>query len=423
MIPNRGKPARLWANGTDQLLAGRRFVGLFDDLEMPRPSVLRNALATIASSGPHTRLALTPRPGKRIWRYDPEAPLPVHELPDAVANEGSAAVLQYIRRRSGCRHPMEFHVSQRHFALDLDHGLGDGRFALELISALFAHARGDSTPWVTDDDTPLALPRALFHTFGLHPTRARRVWNYAAGLRSAASTDLDAAPDEVVTWSPSFAVAIAHVNADAESAVNEWRRVNAGKSGSASVWLYIIRQALHAAGLPMTEGVIFAFDCRRYLPKGRTANANFIIGLNIPVPVDEPLLAVVTRLREITASGVPLAGMAAVSARALLAARRWPMVPANRLIDAQAEVMYTDMGIMSLLDDAPWSSDKEPSGTGLLDPGGPNGVTILNTRIGNTRNISISFHDNVFDRRVIDRAVDYLKNPMQFLASDVRRRA
>jgi hypothetical protein len=410
---------RHWASGQDQAIAGMRYVVLFADLETPRPSVVNRALSTIAASGPHTRVALIPRPGRRLWSYDPTAPPFVHQLPDAVANDGGAAVLEYIRRRPGFRHPLEVHVSQRHIAFDADHGLGDGRFVLELVSALFALSGGHTSRWVTGGDTRLALLRALIRTFGIHPTRARMAWRHAAGLRSTRTVLPDAtSASESVEWSPSFAVTVAHVNADAESSVNHWRCENAETTGSAAVWLYIVRQALRSVGLPMTDEVMIAFDCRRYLPKHLTANSNFVEGLGIPFAVNETLPTLGTRLRECTVSAVPLAAMGAVSTRALLRAGRKPDTPHTCNVGAPASVMYTDMGHVTSLDDLPWHGEGKRSFTGLLDPGGPESITVLNSRIGSTRNISISFHDNVFDRRVIDRAAEYLKDPIRFLTSN-----
>jgi hypothetical protein len=92
-----------------------------------------------------------------------------------------------------------------------------------------------------------------------------------------------------------------------------------------------------------------------------------------------------------------------------------PVTPTDRTAGAAASVMYTDMGHITSFDDLPWRNNDEPDLTGLLDPGGPECVTVLNTRIGATRNISISFHDNVFDRSIIDRAADHLKNPIGLL--------
>jgi hypothetical protein len=340
----------------------------------------------------------------------------VHQVPDAVANDGNAAVLQYIRRRPGYRHPLEVHVSERQIAFDADHGLGDGRLIIELLSALFALCSGRTSPWVTNVDTRLVLPRALVRTFGIHPSRARMAWKDVAGLRATDTVSLnDTSGGASVAWSPSFAVTVAHVNADAESAVNEWRRASAEKVGSGAVWLYIVRQALHAAGLQMTDRVMVAFNCRRYLPEGNTSNSNFVMGLEIPFAVNETLPALVTRLAEFTVSAVPLGVMGIVSAQALRRAGRKPITPTSCNPGAPARVMYSDMGHLTSLDDLPWRGHGERVNPGLLDPAGPEGITVLNARIGCTRNISISFHDNVFDRRVIDRAADYIKDPIRFL--------
>ena len=83
MIATGRAPQRHWASGQDQAIAGLRYVVLFADLETPLPSELNDALSTIAAAGPHTRVALTPQPGRRLWSYDPRAPLSVYQLPDA----------------------------------------------------------------------------------------------------------------------------------------------------------------------------------------------------------------------------------------------------------------------------------------------------------------------------------------------------
>jgi hypothetical protein len=398
----------------DQLFVGLRYVALFTALDVPGTPALNHALATIAAAGPHTRVGLTPRPGRRTWRYDPDVAVPVHKLPDAVVNDGAAAVLEHIRRRPGFRSPLEVHVSQRVIALDINHGLGDGSLGVELVRALFAHSRGGTLPWVTDDDTRLALPRALIHTFA-HPARLRTLWRQAAGLRSTHTSGPNAASGDSVPWSPSSAVVIARVDADAEAAVNEWRRENVEKSGSAAVWLYIVRQAFRAAGLRIADRVTVAFDCRRYVPKHRAVNGNFIFGIDIPLAVDEGLPAVIARLHELTAAAVPLAAVGAVSARALLPPVRRPVITSSYFGGAPADLMYTDMGNLTMLKDLPWQENGQRLATALIDPAGPNSVTILNTKLGGARSVAMSFHDNVVDRRVIERVAGYLEHPIGLL--------
>jgi hypothetical protein len=179
--------------------------------------------------------------------------------------------------------------------------------------------------------------------------------------------------------------------------------------------LYIVRQALQVAGLSMTDRVMTAFDCRRYLSRRQRANGNFIIGLEVPFACDDPLSAVSTRVRDLVMAAVPLAGMAVVSARAMLPFGRDPGPASTYQPGAPAHVMYSDLGTVRMIDDVPWRMGGDRSLTALLDTAGPHAVTVLNNRIGDTRNISISFNDNAVESHTIDRAVRYLADPMRFL--------
>ena len=136
----------------------------------------------------------------------------------------------------------------------------------------------------------------------------------------------------------------------------------------------------------------------------------------MPLAPDETLPAVIARMREVTVSSLPLASMGKVSAMAFLRASGKPTTPPSRNVGAPADVMYTDMGYLNSLDSLPWSAGQhERAYTGLLDVAGPESITIFNTRIGSARNISITFHDNVFGRNIMDRVSVYLKDPTQFL--------
>lgn len=415
MIASGRTQSRQWASGTDRMLAGARFVALFGEFDVPHTSVLDEALARIAAAGPHTRVALDPRPEMRLWPYLPSELVAVRALPRSVVEAGKTAVLQHIRRRSGPRAALEIHASERHIALDVDHGLGDARFALELIGALFDHSEGRTSRWTTDNDTPLALLRSVIRTFGANPQWARPAVRYAAEQWFRRPTDGGGAGNPM-PWSPSFAVRIAHIDADTEAAVHDWRRAQSDAPGSAAVWLYIVRQALQAAELSMTDRVMTAFDCRRYLSRRQRANGNFIIGLEVPFASGDALSAVSARVRDLVMAAVPLAGMAAVSARAMLPFGRDPNRRAHIYRPgAPAHVMYSDLGTVRMIDDAPWRMGGDRSLTALLDTAGPHAVTVLNNRIGDTRNLSISFNDNVVDSQIIDRAVRYLADPMPFL--------
>ena len=414
-------PRTRWATGPDRAVAGLRYIGLLSDLDVPGAAVLSDSLATIAGAGPHTRVGLTPQPGNWRWAYDPAAVPPVRTLPEAVANDDAAAVLQYIRRRPGARRPLEVHASDRQIAIDADHRLGDGRFVLDIFAAIFAVADGRPSSWVSNGDTRLALPRALIRTFGIHPSRARAARRYAADLRSSRALPPDAGSGDSTAWSPSFAVTVAHVDADAESAVDEWRRANTQKLGSAAVWLYLVRRALRAAGLQMTDEIMVSFDCRRYLPLSHSVNGNFVVGVEIPLATDDGVSIVDSRMRGCISSTVPLAAMGVLSARSLLQRGSIPVTSPSHTVGTPASVMYTDMSRISAFDELPWRGPDKRDFTGLLDLGGPEGVTVFTTTVDGARNISISFHDNVFDRSVMDAAAEYLKHPMRLLTGGASR--
>ena len=131
------------ASAIDVAFSPLRYIGLLSGLHVPPPPVLTEGLSAVATAGPHTRIGLVPTPGKRMWDYAPSAPVPVRELPQAVADDGDVAVLEYIRRRPGHRAPLELHVSERHLAVDVHHGLGDGRLYIDLVSTLYALIRGE----------------------------------------------------------------------------------------------------------------------------------------------------------------------------------------------------------------------------------------------------------------------------------------
>jgi hypothetical protein len=396
-------------------MAGCRFVASFSPLELPSRAVIEAAVTRIAEAGLHTRLSLAPRATQRIWRQDGQPK--VHVLSEELSRCGTAALLADIRRRQGERSGVEIHASSSRLVLDVDHGLGDGRFALELAATLCAVVNGRSTRWLTDNDTPMALPRSVLHTFGRKPLHLSRAVSFAADeyrSRRRTATDVDGE-----TWSPSFAVVVTRVDADAEEFVTRWRQSNAPQTGSAALWLFIVARALRLAGLEIADKVRFSFDCRRYLAKGQSVNANFIVGLNLPMISADSLVCWNAKMRDVIAAGVPLAAMAAVSTRALLPSARRRRIPGMQHVSAgPAEVVYSDLGRITLLDQAPWSPDDQPAIAGLLDPTGPNGVTILNTSVGGGRTISISFHDNVFDTQVISRAAEYIRDPARLLVPD-----
>ncbi|WP_157681579.1 hypothetical protein [Mycobacterium sp. JS623] len=306
-------------------------------------------------------------------------------------------------------------TSRNHVVFDIDHGLGDGRFAMELLEAVFDLVSGNRHAWVEKRTTPMALPRAVITTFGRHPSRALMAVRRAAKLRYAAQDDQGSDARQHVPWASSLAVRIVHVDAATEEQVENWRRSHPDTPGSAAVWLYVVRKALRAVGIPVRERALVAFDSRRYLAQRHAVKGNFIVGLSFPIAADEPPEEIDDQIRGLIDAGVPLAAQAAIGIRSLIGGGGETVMPTARKTHAPADIMFTDLGRIPYLDNAPWQDPEKRTITALIDPAGPHSLTILNGRVKSVRDIAITFHDNVFDGALIDDAARLMTNPMQFL--------
>ena len=297
----------------------RTVIVVFEDLEVPPASVLTDALSTIAAAGAH-QSGTDPRAWKTPVELLPCPALPVHELPYEVANDNSAAVLEFIRHRPGVPRPLEVSISHRHIILDADHGLGDAGSSTS--SARCSRILDAAFPWVMRRDSRLALPRALVHTFAAHPSRARTALQRATALGSSDADDSVATSAESAPWSLSFAVAVAHVNADIESEVESWRRANADNSGRSNLGVH--RAAGVVGGGRSDDRPGHGRLRLSPLPTPRTnVQRQFRGWPGVSLAVNATLPEVNTRLKEITVSAVPLLGMEG-SARTLLRAGRKP---------------------------------------------------------------------------------------------------
>lgn len=404
-----------FASGLDIQLAGARYVGCLENVAVPSAALIEGALKSAAQAGQYTRVGLLPSSGTRLWTFESQLSPTIRAVPQDVADTGSAAVLQYIRRHSALRQPFQVYVSDRHIAVDVDHGLGDARLFVDFVDALFSMRAGRHPRWIAERDTRFALSRALVRTFAAHPSRV------ASASRRVLESRTDAAPAEMETkatsWSASVAVEDLHLGAEHGRAVDRWRETNAPKAGRAATWLMIVRRALAAAGIDLADSVRLVTDCRRYLPRGHRVNANFIFGLKVLAPVGRAVADVAHEIKEQVDSGFPVLAMGLVSARSLV----WPRPRSLGAPDvwrpgAPADMVYSDVGPLTPLDDAPWQLGEPKVVTALLDPASPSHVSVFTGVIGGERTISFTFHDNVYDQSSIRRATDAIRSdPIRLL--------
>ncbi|QXQ15224.1 hypothetical protein [Skermania piniformis] len=396
--------ASIRATGADLLMSGTRFVLVCGPLGPWRADQARAALGRLAAAGRQTRLGLRPDAGTVRWHTDPVlAPGSVCEVPPAESVADTAALLQRLRREPADL-PFRLILAGRQVILDVDHMLGDGQYYLNMVAALERLIRtGELPAWATTPPTPHPLPRALWHWFGRHPSRLRALPVARSALKGTAAPNAAAPVSAQRPWTPSVAVVITRQSAALADAVRRWRTEHAPGASSAMLAAVMIRRALTEAGIPVADPASIAVDCRRYAPPGSVISGNFVLGLTAALPPSADPVERSAALRAACAAGYPLAWLG-FGAGMIRLRRRRPAPPDTVSVTPRAQMIYTDLGHAPQFATAHWAPGEQML-AGLLDPAGPEAVSVLGSGVGAERSYSISFHDNVFDRAAVERAV------------------
>ncbi|AKK26594.1 hypothetical protein [Mycobacterium sp. EPa45] len=390
-------------------MAGTRYVGCLEGVVVPPRELVAQALDTITRAGPHTRLGLRPDPRALRWTWDAQAAPAIHELPADVADRGSHGVLDYINQRTGPRPPVEVYLSDRHMALDVDHGLGDAHLYVDCITTIFDVIQANSSSWLTEPDTPNPLLRALFHTFAS-----------PGGIRDAVAEArrrpiTRAAPPATAPGSHSPAVEVIHVDQTVEREVDAWRAADSPSTSRAVTWLVIVHTALIQAGVPLSDTARLIVDGRRYLRPDDRVNANFIAGLRVHAPAGRNVRAIDADVRADLEAGLPLLAMASASALGLTAAlraNRQNSVPSN----ATCQLGFSDLGRLVPFEKLPWSTDRPPSLHAGLQPWDPSDISAFSSTIGRERAVTLSYHGTVHDPHVVHEAAEAIRtDPIRLL--------
>lgn len=393
-------------------MAGTRYVGCLENVVVPPRDLVAAALDMITRSGPHTRLGLTPDARAWLWSWKAESAPTIRELPTEVADRGTTAVLEHIRGLEVPRGPVDVYLSDRHIAFDIDHGLGDARLYVDCVTTLFELIRGVGSNWLRDRDTPIPVIHALTHTFA-KPSRLRSAW-VEARQRSAPVRNRSAAGAPAAD-PPSAAVEVIHVDAAIEREVDTWRATDGAGVSRAVTWLVIVRTALAQAGLPLTDALRLVVDCRRYLRPHERVNANFISGLSIQAGPEASVGAIDAAVKARLDAALPLLALTSTSARNLaapLSAMRAQRAPA----DTPVELAYSDVGRLSPFENLPWLPDRPRSINAALQPWAPADISVFSGTIGRERSITVSYHDHVHDRHLLQEAAEAIRtDPIRLL--------
>ena len=416
--------------GADLLMMNLRYLGVAGPARHLDIDDVRKTLSSLAAAGTHTRIGLQPREGTARWgasrAFDPRA---VREIDPVSSPAELELATMKIRRREGDRFPVEATICGDYLIIDVAHGLSDGKLFVDLVEALHLDSAEGPSAWSTTAESRHVIPKALFRWYAMHPARLRDSVRAVQAVRSLKAlpqagfdpeqqTDQNPAGGSTVPWHPSPAVAISQSSASTEAAVSAWRKQNAPSAGAATVALWLVRKAFDTVGLESAPGVTVAVNCRRYLPEGSVVNGNFAIGLNVAFSGKRSIEAQARTLNAVYTSGLPLAVLAVIAARVRLGKSLTPPPADSVSRDPKVVMMYSDLGRPPSWSRVPWIGDDGRKFAGLLDPAGPDAVTVMCGVVGGERTYSVSFHDNVFDREKIEKALALVvSDPLALLES------
>ena len=389
------------------LMAGGRYIGISGPVEPLSVESVRQALVEIARAGTHTRIGLRPNRSTNKWDFDPKLrPDAVREIPGAANLAELAAAVESVRRETGEKPPIQVILCGNYVLIDTNHGLADGKLYMDLIGAISSYTSTGTLPdWTSTPETRHALAKATFRWFVARPKHLRQLVRARSVLHELGSPVDSPVDSEVRPWQPSYAVSFAISSDAVESELKQWRKRNAPNVSGALMAMVLVRRAFQSVGLDASDDVILAVDCRRYLPKTSVVNGNFVLGMSVPLQSTTPIGDAAVALATAYESGLPLAwlGFASTISRVRRSAvtatgETAPTHPRMRL-------MYSDLGRPPQIGASNFIADEGRMLTGLLDPAGPEALTIMAGVVGNERTFSASFHDNVFPRDKIEAAL------------------
>jgi hypothetical protein len=197
--------------------------------------------------------------------------------------------------------------------------------------------------------------------------------------------------------------------------VDSWRATDGAGVSRAVTWLVIVRTALAQAGLPVTDALRLVVDCRRYLRPDDRVNANFISGLSVQAGPEASVGTIDAAVKARLDAALPLLAVTSTSARNLaapLSATRAQRAPA----DTPVELAYSDVGRLSPFEKLPWLPDRPRSINAALQPWAPADISVFSGTIGRERSITVSYHDDVHDRRLLQEAAEVIRaDPIRLL--------
>lgn len=398
-------------------------------IDVPSRADLVRALRLIAACGPQARVGLQIDRAAARWIWEPEQlgrlcdEAVVEAAPPCTADLGTT--LTDLAAQGATSPVLRFLRSDRYLFLDMVHALGDARLMTLLLTGVVEAARtGEAPAWARLAEDRHPLRAALLHRGGadrFRPGAAVRAMRPSLPSRDRSTGDRDR------PWRPSVTAVYQRSEPGVLAEVRDWRRAHEPGMSRVPITFAAAHAALRAVGLRPQRRSLVLFDGRRYLPRGVTVNGNFVAGLDLvvgeaPTPADFHDV-----IEQAAVAGRPLTAMLAglTVGRTLAAVSRIGGAPPTVPAAPRPYIAYSHVGLPPAAARLPWIGPRRDHVyTGLAEPAGPEGLTLVFAEIGDCLQVSASFHSGVFDRSRVAEALDLLcHDPISLLPRRAQRRA
>jgi hypothetical protein len=409
------KPGVYRVSHLDVARAGAWTLSAFGPVDFGGKDALVAALRTLSSRGPSGRIGLVANPDSARWIFDPDRLIgSIEEINPVSDSEISATLAQLLRDRDE-RLPIWVKIAGNRLFVFLEHGLGDGRLTLDLSLALTDDTRSGVAPvWQKEAVTRFAVAKALFRAVMSNPRLPFDALRKQPAEQSEPATE---------PWEPAPAAAYVRGGQEAMNDLNRWKEANAPAATTAALFMAAKVRALREVGLDPYRTVHILFDGRRYLPKDSNVISNFAGGLDIHLDDPGDPMQVFSAIREYTTAGRPAVNLATTTVKVAAGTVRRKRSTAHRqlvAVNPRPRLAFSDMGRPPQLTAMPWltTDPAQAHYAAMVKSASPEAITFSGGRLFGGAIDTASFHDNVFDHDLIQKAVySAVMDPARLLAA------
>ncbi|WP_068147388.1 hypothetical protein [Rhodococcoides corynebacterioides] len=410
-MPRSERP-RYASTPLDRTFVPARSIAVLGPITGVTVDAVRGVLTAARSASPTPRIALDPRADQRIWTYrdDIAGGVAVTARPD-LPTDDLGELMNRIRERDGARLPVEVVLCGDYVAVDYSHGVGDGQFGTLLVGVVAGDPDGTLAPTLAPALPTDATRRALWRHFRENPRAARDLLRVRAEHARPDTADEGLPTRTVDNWVKTKTCRAEFMPPEVSAALEAWAREHAPGATAASVTVALVNAALRAEQVALDDHVMILFNCRRYLAeRDRAGHGNFAIGIPVRLGAGATPGLVATVMKDVIDSGWPLAVLGASEAKSALTRHRiapvaddtGPVTVPNRL-----RLAVSDLGnLTGLYRHLDFEHDDRPvQMTATLEPDGPDGITVLVSRLNKGRTLAATFCADMIDPDVVTRAL------------------